>query len=158
MIRIVACGKIKDAWLQKGIDEYVKRIQPYEKIEVVEVADEKTSQNNSEAEDLQVLVKEGERLLKKIKPDEYVILLDLWGKQMDSMSFAKTIDSLHTQGKSKITFVIGGSLGVSEGLIARSNMRLCLSKNTFTHQMCRLLVVEQIYRAFRILNNEPYHK
>lgn len=158
MIKVVACGKVKDSWLQKGIQEYMKRIQPYEKIEIVEVADEKAPQSNSEAENIQVKNKEGEKMLKKIKPDEYVILLDLAGKQMDSVVFANTIDQIHTQGKSKITFVIGGSLGVSDGLIQRSNMRMCLSKNTFPHQLCRLLVVEQVYRAFRILNNEPYHK
>lgn len=158
MIRVVACGKVKEPFMKKGIAEYVKRIMPYEKIEVIEVEDEKAPENNSEADNIKVKDKEGERMLKKISDQEYVILLDLKGEQLDSVAFANKIDKIHTSGKNKITFVIGGSLGVSDALIQRANYRWCLSKATFPHQLCRMLVLEQIYRAFRILKNEPYHK
>ena len=125
---------------------------------MIEVADEKAPESNSAAENEQVKKKEGERLLSRIKEDEYVILLDLAGKTMDSVQLSKKIQDLYTSGRSKIAFVIGGSLGVSNELIARADQRWCLSKNTFPHQLCRIIVLEQIYRGFRILHHEPYHK
>lgn len=158
MIRIIACGKVKDAWLRKGIEEYATRIRPYDKIEIAEVPDEKAPDSNSAAENEQVKQIEGERLLKKINDGDYVILLDLAGKECDSIALSERISSLYTYGKSRIDFVIGGSLGVSEALIRRSDFRWKLSSNTFPHQLCRLLVLEQIYRSFRILHHEPYHK
>ncbi len=158
MIRIVACGHIKEKWLQMGIDEYAKRIQPYEKLEIVEVNDEKTLDANSDAENEEVKRIEGERLLKQIKDTDYVILLDLKGKTIDSVELPKHIERAHTQGKNRIDFVIGGSLGLSKDVIARANERWKISDNTFPHQLCRLIVIEQIYRAFRIMHNEPYHK
>ncbi len=158
MIRIIACGKIKEKWLKEGIQEYVKRIQPYEKIEVIEVSDEKAPESNSPAQNEQVKKIEGERLLKQIKDTDYVVLLDLAGKTYDSVMFSKQIEAIHTKGYNHINFVIGGSLGLSQEVIARANTRWKISDQTFPHQLCRLLVVEQIYRAFRILNNEPYHK
>lgn len=158
MIRIIACGKMKEKWMRDGIEEYTKRIQPYEKLEIIEVKDEKTMDNNSEADNIRVKNIEGERLLKCIKDDEYVILLDLKGKEVDSESLSKKIDQIHTSGKSKIDFVIGGSLGLSDALIHRANERWKISVNTFPHQLCRIIVLEQIYRAFKILNHEPYHK
>lgn len=158
MIQIIACGKIKEKWMREGIDEYAKRIQPYEKLEILEVKDEKTLEQNSEADNDRVKQIEGERLLKCIKDDAFVILLDLQGKQMDSIQLSQRIEAIHTSGKNKIAFVIGGSLGVSEPLRRRANMAWCLSKNTFPHQLCRILVLEQVYRAFKIRNNEPYHK
>lgn len=158
MIKVIACGKVKEKWMRDGISEYVKRIQPYDKLEILEAADEKTLDANSDAENKIVKDKEGERILKLIKQDDYVILLDLVGKTMDSVKLSEHLDRLYTSGKSRIDFVIGGSLGVSDALIQRADMRWKLSDNTFPHQLCRILVVEQVYRAFRILHHEPYHK
>ena len=158
MIRIVACGRVKEKWMQEGIEEYLKRIRPYEKIEVCEVADEKAPESNSEAENTIVKNKEGEKILKQLRDDEYVILLDLAGKTCDSVGLAEKIQDLYNHSKSRIAFVIGGSLGVSDALIRRADMRWKLSDNTFPHQLCRIIVLEQIYRSFRILHHEPYHK
>ena len=158
MIRLVACGKVKEPWMRDGIAEYAKRIRPYEKLDLVEVRDEKAPESNSEAENTAVKQAEGQRILKQISDSEYVILLDLAGTPMDSVKLAQKTDACHTTGKSTITFVIGGSLGVSEELIRRADLRWKLSDNTFPHQLCRILVLEQIYRSFRILNHEPYHK
>ncbi len=158
MIRIIACGKIREKWMREGCAEYLKRIGAYDRIEVTEVADEKAPQNNSEAENTMVLNAEGERILKAIHPNDYVILLDLAGKPCGSEELAEKITRLQTYGKSRIAFVIGGSLGVSKDLTARADERWKLSDNTFPHQLCRVIVLEQIYRAFRIMNNEPYHK
>ncbi len=158
MIRILACGKVRDGWLRSGIEEYARRIRPYEKLEIEEVADEKAPETNSDAENRQVIAAEGERLLKKIRPQDYVILLDLAGKPLDSVGLAEYLDDLKTHGHSQIDFVIGGSLGVSPDLIRRADFRWKLSDNTFPHQLCRLLVLEQIYRACRIQSHEPYHK
>lgn len=144
--------------MKEGIEEYAKRIQPYEKIEIIEVKDEKTADDNSQADNLRIKQIEGERLLKQIKEDEYVILLDLAGKEIDSLSLSQKIEDIHTRGKNRIDFVIGGSLGVSQALQSRSDERWRISVNTFPHQLCRIIVLEQIYRAFRILNHEPYHK
>lgn len=158
MIRIIACGSVKEKWMQQGIAEYVKRIQPYEKIEIIEVKDEKAPESNSAAENELVKQIEGERLLHAIKDQDYVILLDLAGRECDSISLSKRIDELHTYGKNRIDFVIGGSLGLSMDVIKRADMRWKLSDCTFPHQLCRILVLEQIYRSFRILHHEPYHK
>lgn len=158
MIKIIACGKVKEKWMKDGIAEYMKRIRPYDKIEMIEVADEKAPESNSPAENEQVKQAEGERLLKSIRDDEFVILLDLAGQDIDSVMLANKIQDCYNQGKSKITFVIGGSLGLSKDVIQRANFRWRISKATFPHQLCRILVVEQVYRSFRILHNEPYHK
>lgn len=158
MIRIAAVGRVKEKWMRDGLADYLKRIQPYEKIEVVEVDDEKAPESNSDAENEAVKLTEGRKLLKNIKDNDFVILLDLAGKEMDSVSLSKKIEEIHTRGYNRITFVIGGSLGVSKELISRADMRWKISVNTFPHQLCRIIVAEQIYRAFRILHNEPYHK
>ena len=158
MIRIAAVGKIKEKWMREGIADYLKRIQPYEKTEVIEVEDEKAPESNSMAENEKVKTTEGSKLLKQIRDTDYVVLLDLAGKEMDSVSLSKHIESVHTRGYNRIVFVIGGSLGVSRELIARADFRWKLSVNTFPHQLCRIIVLEQIYRAFRILHHEPYHK
>ena len=144
--------------MKEGITEYAKRIRPYEKLVLIEVEDEAASASNSPAENEQVKQREGARMLKRIDEKEFVILLDLAGKEMDSVQLSQRMDQCMTQGKNKITFVIGGSLGVSKELVQRSDVRWKLSANTFPHQLCRLLVLEQIYRAFRILHHEPYHK
>ena len=158
MIRIVAVGKIKEKAMVQLIDEYRKRLTPFTRLEIVEVSDEHAPQNNSEAENNLVKEKEGRRLLSAIKDNEYVILLDLWGKMYDSVRFARELEQLQTQGNSTLTFVIAGSLRPSEEVIRRSNLRWKLSDLTFTHQMTRLLVLEQIYRAYMIRHHRPYHK
>ena len=144
--------------MREGITDYLKRIQPYEKTEIIEVEDEKAPESNSDAENEKVKTTEGSKLLKQIRDTDYVVLLDLAGKEMDSVSLSKHIESVHTRGYNRIVFVIGGSLGVSRELIARADFRWKLSVNTFPHQLCRIIVLEQIYRAFRILHHEPYHK
>lgn len=158
MIKIIACGKLKEKWMKEGIAEYIKRIRPYDKIEVIEVLDEKAPETNSAAESEQVKIVEGQRLLKNVRDDEYLILLDLAGQDIDSVALANKIQDCYNHARSRITFVIGGSLGLSRELIARADFRWRISKATFPHQLCRILVVEQIYRSFRILHNEPYHK
>ena len=144
--------------MREGIEEYAKRIRGYDKLEIVEVQDEKAPESNSPAENEQVKKAEGDRMLAKIKDDEYVILLDLAGKTASSTDMASRIQNLYTSGKSRIVFVIGGSLGLSPELIARADYRWKLSDCTFPHQLCRIILLEQIYRCFRILHNEPYHK
>lgn len=158
MIKIVAVGKIKEKAMREQIDEFVKRLKPFTKLEIIEVADEMAPQQNSEAQNEQVKDKEGERLLSKIKDQEYVILLDLWGEMLSSEKFAKQIERLQTYQASDITFVIAGSLGPSKQVYQRANYRWKLSDLTFTHQMTRVLVLEQIYRAYMINHHKPYHK
>lgn len=157
-ISIFSVGKLKEKYLKQGIDEYLKRLGPYAKIEVIEVADEKAPENLSEVEMEQVKDKEGERILAKISDDTYVIILAIQGKMLSSEELAKEIDQLATYGKSKIAFVIGGSLGLSKAVEKRADYALSFSKMTFPHQLMRLILVEQIYRAFRINRGEPYHK
>lgn len=157
-ISIITIGKLKEKYLKQGIQEYLKRLSSYAKVEIIELADEKAPENLSESEMEQVKQKEGERILAKISDDTYVIALAINGKQKSSEELAKEIDSLATYGKSKVAFVIGGSLGLSSEVMKRSNATLSFSKMTFPHQLMRLVLVEQIYRAFRIIRNEPYHK
>ncbi|AKP80223.1 MULTISPECIES: 23S rRNA (pseudouridine(1915)-N(3))-methyltransferase RlmH [Priestia] len=157
-ISIITIGKLKEKYLKQGIEEYLKRLSSYAKVEIIELADEKAPENLSESEMEQVKQKEGERILAKISDDTHVIALAINGKQKSSEELAKEIDSLATYGKSKVAFVIGGSLGLSSEVMKRSNAALSFSKMTFPHQLMRLVLVEQIYRAFRIIRNEPYHK
>ena len=157
-IRILTIGKLKEKYLVNGINEYVKRLNAYCKVEMVEVPDEPIPDNASENVENIIKDKEADKIVAKIKDDEYVIVLDLHGKEIDSCALSEYIEKIHTGGKSKIDFVIGGSLGVSEALMQRSNERGRISKNTFPHQLCRIIVLEQIYRAFKIMNHEPYHK
>lgn len=152
MIKILCVGKIKDKNLSNLIDDYIKKINRYHKLEVIEVKDEAINDNQE-----LVLNSEGERVLKKIDDSDYVILMDLHGKTIDSVSFANKLDKLFIN-YSKIVFVIGGSLGLSKDLINRANERIKLSDLTFLHNMTRLILLEQIYRSFKILNNETYHK
>ncbi|MFS0774542.1 23S rRNA (pseudouridine(1915)-N(3))-methyltransferase RlmH [Neobacillus sp. 3P2-tot-E-2] len=157
-ISIVTVGKLKEKYLKMGIDEYLKRLNAYAKVEVVEVADEKAPEELSESEMIQVKQKEGERILAKISQDTYVIALAINGKMQSSEELADTLDKLATYGKSKIAFIIGGSLGLSEEVLKRANEKLSFSKMTFPHQLMKLILVEQIYRAYRINRGEPYHK
>jgi 23S rRNA (pseudouridine1915-N3)-methyltransferase len=154
----VTVGKLKEKYLKQGIEEYVKRLSAYAKIEVIEVADEKAPEELSELEMIQVKQKEGERILAKVAQDTYVIALAINGKLRSSEELADSLDKLATYGKSKIAFIIGGSLGLSEEVLSRANEHLSFSRMTFPHQLMRLILVEQIYRAFRINRGEPYHK
>lgn len=158
MIKIIGVGKIKEKAMNACIEEYVKRCKAFTKLEIIEVSDESIPQNNSEKQNEQAKKIEGERILSKIKDNEYVIVLDLWGETCSSEKFAKKLEEIQTYHSSNITFVIGGSLGLSPQLVQRANFRFKLSDCTFPHQLCRLLLVEQIYRSFMISNNMPYHK
>ncbi|MGG0717543.1 23S rRNA (pseudouridine(1915)-N(3))-methyltransferase RlmH [Robertmurraya massiliosenegalensis] len=157
-ISIITVGKLKEKYLKQGIDEYLKRLSSYAKVEVIEVADEKAPEELSTTEMIQVKNKEGDRILAKIHPDTYVIALAIEGKQKSSEELADTLDKLATYGKSKIAFVIGGSLGLSQEVLQRADEKLSFSKMTFPHQLMRLILVEQVYRAYRINRGEPYHK
>lgn len=157
-ISIITVGKLKEKYLRNGIDEYLKRLSAYAKVEVIEVPDEKAPEELSELEMLHVKQKEGERILAKLSADTYVMALAIQGKMQSSEELADTLDKLATYGKSKIAFVIGGSLGLSDEVLKRANEQLSFSRMTFPHQLMRLILVEQIYRAFRINRGEPYHK
>jgi len=157
-ITIVSVGKIKEKFLKAAIDEYSKRLGRYCKLNIIEVPDEKTPDNASEKEEEIIKQKEGELILKKIKDTSFVIALDLKGNHITSEELAKKFSTLSVQGKSNITFVIGGSLGIAETVLKRANYKLCFSKMTFPHQLFRVMLLEQVYRAFRINSGEPYHK
>jgi len=157
-IKIIAVGKIKENFIKEGILEYIKRISGYSKIEIIEVDDSKVKDNPNESEILKVINEEGKRILSKIKDADYVINLDLGKKEMDSIEFSKFLNQKLVENGASITFVIGGSYGLSADVKNRANYSLSLSKMTFLHQMTRLILLEQIYRAFKILNNEIYHK
>ena len=157
-ISIISVGKLKEKYLKSGIEEYTKRLGSYTKINEIEVADEKAPEQLSDADMEIVKKKEAERILAKISPDAYVIALAIDGKMKTSEQLAKDIESLMTYGRSKIVFVIGGSLGLHEEVLKRADEKLSFSKMTFPHQLMRLILVEQVYRAFRIMKGEPYHK
>lgn len=157
-ISIITIGKLKEKYLKQGINEYLKRLSAYAKIEIVELPDEKAPEQLSEAEMEQVKNKEGERILAKISDDTHVIALAIEGKQRSSQELAKEMDKLATYGKSKVAFVIGGSLGLSGDVMKRANETLSFSKMTFPHQLMKLILLEQVYRGFRINRGEPYHK
>lgn len=157
-IRILCIGKIKEAYLKQGVNEYVSRLTPYTQVEIVEVNDEPIVDNPHPSEIKKAIDIEGDRLLKLIKPSEYVIALDLNKKEYTSPEFGKYIEDKMVIGGANITFIIGGSYGLSESLKNRANDAISLSKMTFLHQMTRLILLEQIYRAFKINRNETYHK
>ena len=156
-ITIACVGKIKEKYLTVGIDEFTKRLTPFCKLETVAINEEKMPDNPSPAEKEQVLEKETQRLLAIIPENAYVILLDVIGKQLSSPELASKIDALALNGNSHITFVIGGAFGYTDALRKRADFALSFSKMTFTHQMIRLLLIEQIYRAYKISNNQKYH-
>jgi 23S rRNA (pseudouridine1915-N3)-methyltransferase len=157
-ISIVAVGKLKEKYLKAGIDEYAKRLSGYAKLDIIEIPDEKAPEVLSSTEMEQVKQKEGDKLLAKISPDTYVIALAIDGKMKSSEELADSLDKLAIYGKSKIAFVIGGSLGLSESVLNRSDEKLSFSRMTFPHQLMRLILLEQVYRAYRINRGEPYHK
>lgn len=157
-IKIVCVGKIKEDYLKLGIGDYIKKITPYCHIEILELKDEPIPDNPNNSEITLAISKEGERILKVIKDNEYVINLDLNKKEFDSVNFAKYLQDKLIQGGSSLTFVIGGSYGLSNEVKQRANDAISLSKMTFLHQMTRLILLEQIYRSFKINRNETYHK
>lgn len=149
-ISIVAIGKLKEKYLKQGIDEYIKRLSAYAKVDIIELPDEKAPENLSDQDMKIVKDKEGERILSKISPDAHVIALAIEGKMKSSEELADNMDRLATYGKSKVAFVIGGSLGLSDAVLKRADEKLSFSKMTFPHQLMRLILLEQVYRAFRI--------
>lgn len=157
-IRIISVGKIKEDFYKDAISEYAKRISKFASYEIVECPDEKTPDNASDKENLKILEKEGERILAQIKPGEYVIALALEGKKMDSVSFSERLSDITIKGNNTIDFIIGGSLGLSSQVKNRADFLLSFSDFTFPHQLMRVILSEQIYRAFKIMGNEPYHK
>lgn len=154
-IKVICVGKIKENYLNQGISEYLKRLSGYSNVEIIEVKDEKNSSNNSEENIKEI---ESKRILEKINEKDYVILLDLKGKELSSEEFAFKMDDLINSGIGNYCFIIGGSLGVSEIVRKKADFLISFSRLTFTHQMVRLLLLEQIYRCFKINNNETYHK
>lgn len=157
-ITILTVGKIKEKFYRDAISEYGKRLSRYCKLEILEVADEKTPDGCSETESELIRQKEGERLLKHIHGDGHVIVLAIEGKQKDSIEFSYHLEQLGIRGTSHIYFVIGGSLGLADEVLKRADELLSFSKMTFPHQLMRVVLLEQIYRGYRIMNNEPYHK
>ncbi len=157
-VTALTVGKIKEPYLRAALEEYAKRLGKYCKLKIVEVPDEKTPDAPDGAQAELVLKKEGERLLKCLPKDAYVITLEISGQQLTSEQFAKKIDGLAVQGVSHIVFVIGGSLGLGKNILEKSDYALSFSKMTFPHQMMRVILLEQIYRGYRIIKGEPYHK
>lgn len=157
-IRLLVVGHLKEQYWKDAQNEYIKRLQPYAKVELEEADDLPSNKNASEAEMEEVKAKENAKILAKIKPNEFVVLLDLGKEQHDSVQLSKDLDKWMRDGGSNVTFVIGGSLGLTDEMRRRGNATLTLSKLTFTHQMVRVILLEQIYRSFKILHNEPYHK
>lgn len=157
-IKIIGVGKLKEKYLKQGIAEYAKRLGTFCKFEIVEVPDEKAPETLSDAQMLMVKQKEGERILSKIKDKEYVYALAIEGKERSSEEFALELDNLGTYGKSDITFVIGGSLGLSQEVMQRADTKISFGRFTLPHQLMRLVLTEQIYRGFMINAERPYHK
>ncbi len=157
-ITILCVGKVKEKFYRDAIGEYQKRLSRYCKLEIVEVTDEKTPDGASENVENQIKEKEGNRILSKIREEDYVIALAIDGKMQDSVELSKNIQQLGVRGKSSIVFVIGGSLGLSKEVLKRANEKLSFSKMTFPHQLMRVILLEQVYRSYRIMNGEPYHK
>jgi 23S rRNA (pseudouridine1915-N3)-methyltransferase len=157
-IQIISVGKVKEKYIKLGIAEFEKRLRPYCKLTLDEVSDEQAPEQLSDKELNQVILKEGERILSKIKPNQYVIALAINGESWSSEQLANEMEKLGIHGKSQISLVIGGSNGLSDEVLKRADQKLSFSKMTFPHQLMRLILLEQIYRAYKIQKNEPYHK
>lgn len=157
-ITVITVGKIKEKYLEDAIAEYSKRLSRYCKLEIIQVADEKTPDRASEVVETQIKDKEGERILSHIKDTAYVVALAIEGKMISSEELAELIDGLGVRGERHIQFVIGGSLGLSKKVLERADYKLSFSRMTFPHQLMRVILLEQIYRSYRIVNGEPYHK
>lgn len=157
-ITVITVGKIKEKYLKDAIAEYSKRLSKYCKLEIVEVADEKTPDNASETVWNVIRDKEADRILKYIKDDAYIITLEIGGRMLSSEELAEKIEKLGIQGTSHIIFIIGGSIGLGRSVLEKSDFALSFSKMTFPHQLMRVILLEQVYRSYRIINGEPYHK
>lgn len=157
-ITLITVGKIKEKYLRDAISEYSKRLSRYCKLEIIEVADEKTPDHASQNVEDAIRDKEGERILKYVKEDAFVVTLEIKGKLLTSEELADKINTLGVQGTSHIVFIIGGSIGLGNEVLKRSDYALSFSKMTFPHQLMRVILLEQIYRSYRIINHEPYHK
>ncbi|MFD1780553.1 23S rRNA (pseudouridine(1915)-N(3))-methyltransferase RlmH [Fredinandcohnia salidurans] len=157
-IQIVSVGKVKEKYIKLGIAEFEKRLRPYCKLKMDEVSDEQAPEQLSDKELYQVKQKEGERILNKIKPNQYVVALAIQGDNWSSEQLASEMEKLSIHGRSQISFVIGGSNGLSDDVLNRADQKLSFSKMTFPHQLMKLILIEQVYRAFKIQKNEPYHK
>jgi len=157
-IRIISVGKIKEKYLTLAIQEYAKRLGAYCRLEIIEVRDEKVPEKLTEALRIKAIESEGKRLLSYLRDDEILATLEIHGSQMNSVDFSRKIENFGIQGKSQISFVIGGSLGLSPEIINRSDWRLSFSEMTFPHQLFRVMLLEQIYRSFKIIRGETYHK
>ena len=157
-IKIIVVGKLKEKYLKNGISEYLKRMKSYANLKIIEVKDEAAGQTLSEAEIEQIKEIEGKRILEKLPKQARVIALDLKGKQLTSERFSEEINETMTYGTSQIVFIIGGSHGLSQEVLQKTDLKISFGKMTYPHQLMRLILVEQIYRAFKIMRNEPYHK
>ena len=157
-ITLICVGKLKEKYLKDAISEYSKRLSRFCNLEIKEVSDEKTKENMSTAEETLIKDKEGERITSLIKPDDYVVTLEIEGEMLSSPGLSEKMSGLFISGVSKMTFVIGGSVGLSDDVIKRADYHLSFSKMTFPHQLMRVILLEQIYRSFKIAAGEPYHK
>lgn len=157
-VTILAVGKIKERFYRQAIEEFEKRLGRYCKLEIIEVADEKTPDGAKRAQEMQILEKEGTRLSKYLREDAWVCALAIDGKMLDSVELSQQLEQLGVSGISHIQFVIGGSLGLSDSILKRADFKLSFSKMTFPHQLMRVILLEQIYRGYRIMMKEPYHK
>ncbi|MGF7142669.1 23S rRNA (pseudouridine1915-N3)-methyltransferase [Anaerotaenia torta] len=157
-VTLICVGKLKERYWSQGAEEYVKRLGRYCSLEILELADEKTPDHASEVQEEQIRRKEGDRILKVLKEDSYCIVLAIDGTMLSSEELASKIDTLGVSGCSHISFIIGGSLGLSREVYQRADYRLSFSKLTFPHQLMRVILLEQIYRAYRIIHKQPYHK
>lgn len=161
LMRIIAVGKIKEKYLQKGVEEYLKRMQPYTRTQVIEIPDQKIPENASLEEERLIMAREGEGILKHLRshsPTKVTVVLDRKGKYLSSEELTHWLEKKMLEGKSEINWIIGGSLGLDPGIIKQADLVLSFSKMTFPHQLMRMILVEQIYRCFKILRNEPYHR
>lgn len=157
-IRIIAVGKLKEKYLSMAVQEYTKRLSGYCRLEIFEVKDEKIPEKASPADLEKAVAEEGKRILNLLREDDILVTLEILGKQMDSPSFSKKIETYGIQGKSQLTFVIGGSVGLAPEILKQSNWKLSFSEMTFPHQLFRVMLLEQLYRSFKIIRNETYHK
>ncbi len=157
-ISIIAVGKLKEKYFKEAVEEYSTRLSKYCRLEIIEVPDEKAPENLSPAQELIIIQKEGQGILRYVKDDTYTIALDIQGKKLSSEGLADFINDLGIKGRSNIAFAIGGSLGLSGEVLKRADFKLSFSPMTFPHQLMRLILLEQIYRGFRIIKGEPYHK
>ena len=157
-IKLVTLGKLKEKYLKEGIAEYSKRLSRFTKVEIIELADEKTPDRASDSENAKILYVEGNRILSKIGEREFVVVLAIEGKTLSSEEFSKQLEQASINGSSTLTFVIGGSLGLSKEVKKRANLSVSFGRLTLPHQLMRLVLVEQIYRAFTIQQGSPYHK